>query len=190
MVDLKNYYTQDDVDFYKFRTKNHIDRVQFWANKIDEAFNLENKLNLIARKHDLSKWKQPEYEPYILITKNYREMNEKGVNLILPEKVKNEMFLASFHHITNNPHHPEYWDQNGSLNNLNKNDRDSIPNKIVNAETMPFIYIYEMCADWLAVAEENQNTALKWANMNIGKRWKFTPTQTYTIYKVLEKFEK
>jgi len=49
-----------------------------------------------------------------------------------PEEIQNQMNIATFHHVSVNRHHPEYWDKNLTLDNLNSIDRDK-PAKQVDA---------------------------------------------------------
>ena len=93
---------------------------------------------------------------------------------------------ATIHHIKNNRHHPEFHtDQVEGI--LNTNDRDKPPEELVDGTKMPDLDIAEMCADWCAMAEELKNNPIKWADDNIGVRWRFDDEQTEWIYKILNK---
>ena len=190
MKKLEKFYNLKDIEWYNYRTKNHINQVKNFAKLIDELFNLNGELIQKVIYHDRTKWIDPEFEPYILITKRYKWKNEYNKELNFPDEINRILFEATFHHIKNNDHHPEFWDPEVTYKSLNYKNRDDIPEKIVNATKMPDICIYEMCADWLAVSGENENTALEWAGKTINNRWKFNSNQIDLIYKILNKFEK
>ena len=93
-----------------------------------------------------------------------------------------------YYPITSNNHHPEYWNNDVADEDLlNTKDRDGIPDKIIDATDMPGDYIYEMVADWCAMSEEKGNTPKQWADMVVGKRWKFNKIQTDLIYEIIDK---
>jgi hypothetical protein len=100
------------------------------------------------------------------------------------------MTAATFHHISTNKHHPDYWDDNLNIKNLNIVDRDKSPEKIVNATKMPLTYIATMVADWLAMADEKKTDPYKWAKDNINKRWNFTKEQEKFIYELMNELWK
>jgi len=85
-------------------------------------------------------------------------MNREGKKYEIPEKYKDAATDATIHHITVSPHHPEYWDENFDEEKFNKNDRDGVPEQIVDATKMPLIRITEMVADWFAVPEERNSS--------------------------------
>jgi hypothetical protein len=97
---------------------------------------------------------------------------------------------ATFHHISTNKHHPDYWDDELTIKNLNSTDRDKPPEKTVDATKMPLTYISAMIADWLAMAEEKKTDPYEWAKKNINKRWKFTKEQEDFVYDLIDKLWK
>jgi hypothetical protein len=56
---------------------------------------------------------------------------------------------------------------------------------MVDASKMPDVSLAEMCADWMAMAEEKGTNPLTWAEKNVNIRWKFTEGQTKKIYEIL-----
>lgn len=194
---LDSIITQEIKDWYYKRTNNHIKLVQKYCQKIYDSYCLTfPEIVTYGNTHDQSKLKDPEIKPYTLITWNYYCNNNK-----LPfdtSDFKEEMNKAAEYHILNNPHHPEYW-QDEKENLINKDDRDknlttidsktgkTFYTKIIDATKMPDIHIAEMCADWAAMSEERGNTPFEWAEKVINKRWKFTDKQIQLIYEILNK---
>lgn len=167
--------TQEIIDYSKERTYKHINLVKKYCN----LFGLDRSISDI---HDGSKLTdEAEYEPYILINWSYKLLSEGKQGLEYTE----EMHNATYHHIKNNRHHPEYWSSKVE-NILNKQNRD-LPNEIVDATKMPDEYITEMVADWCAVAEERNSKVKDWADLNIGKRWLFSKNQIELIYNLITK---
>jgi len=70
---------------------------------------------------------------------------------------------------------------------FNRDNRDAVPDTMVNATAMPDVYIAEMCADWMAMSEELSSRPQDWADMNVNVRWKFTDEQVELIYNILNK---
>ncbi len=163
---------------FKKRTNFHIFLVQKYIDKII-ALN-DPRLDLAVLKnekeiHDKSKFEEPEYSPYLHINwKHFMENHGKKYNP--SEEIQNQMNIATFHHISTNRHHPEYWYKNLTLDNLNSTDRDK-PAKQVDATKMPLAYVATMVADWLAMSDERKTDPYKWAEQNIGMRWKFNKDQ-------------
>lgn len=173
-------------DFFEKRTKYHINLVQKYCKKIEEYDEKRFKgLSKIAEKHDSSKFEDPEINPYIYITWKYKCQKE-GWKFESPENMDEMMNEAIQHHVSNNNHHPEKH-CNRDDNLINENDRDKPPSKIVDATKMPDIAIAEMCADWMAVAEEKETKVKDWADKNVNIRWKFNKDQKELIYELIEK---
>lgn len=82
--------------------------------------------------------------------------------------------LATFIHITNSPHHPEYWTDTDLSGFTRKN---FTPHGIIDATDMPLEFIEEMCADWCSCSYEFKNTPIDWFNKVNGKRWLFDVQQ-------------
>ncbi len=133
--------------------------------------------------HDRSKYEDPEYTPYVYITWSYKCKSD-DVDFTIPQSIQDKMNDATNHHINNNKHHPEYW--SSEYYTVNPDDRDSVPDNIVDAKTMDIISIAEMVCDWHAVSLERGNSAKEWADANINKRWLFTDKQVAIIYKYIE----
>jgi hypothetical protein len=138
------------------------------------------KEELISRSkvHDASKLEEPELTPYIYITWMYKKKDD-GEDFKVPEGIEKEMSKATYHHVTTNDHHPEYWAEEADIN---LRDRDSASDTIV----VPDVAILEMVADWSAMGAERGNKAKDWADKNIGIRWKFTPDQVKLIYQAID----
>lgn len=167
--------TQEMRDAFITRTKQHIYRVVKFADKL--------KLDVLD--HDQSKFDEPEMTPYILINWRYK-LKDEGVDLQFPPEIDNQLNQATLHHIKFNKHHPEYWDKEVTMKNLNQKDRDAVPEKMVDATQMPRRAIQEMCCDWCAMSEERNNSPYEWADKVIGTRFKFTPHQIFLIYSTLD----
>lgn len=163
------------------RTKLHISLVEKYMFRLAKEFpNYRDYLLDQFIDHDCSKFREPEKTPYIDITMSYLDKN-----FIPSLEQKAAMHIATFNHIKNNKHHPEYWDKDLTIECLNSQNRDKPSEKIVNAEAMPDNYILEMVADWMAVSEERGTDPYIWARNNIDIRWKFTTHQQELIYKAL-----
>lgn len=69
----------------------------------------------------------------------------RGIELLYlhPDTAKTKFALAISHHVTTNPHHPEYW---------------------CGIENMPDIYLCEMICDWKARSEEFGTSIHDWVN--------------------------
>ena len=72
-------------------------------------------------------------------------------------------------HIKSNPHHCEYWGEG------------TYASKGIDCTKMTDIYLYEMCADWAATAEEQGNKLLDWCEKVINKKFMFTESQVEKI---------
>lgn len=177
---LKN----DMTNHFNTRTNNHINHVKHFANILSHSFDHLGALNEIVKSHDLSKFKEPEYTPYLYITWKYK-CKKDNVKFDIPDNIQNDMHQATTHHVLNNKHHPEYWC--GLSDVISKSNRDSTHVKI-NAHSMPDIYIAEMICDWSAMSKEHNesNGPYQWANDNINNRWLFTDVQINNIYKYID----
>jgi hypothetical protein len=186
-----NLFTKEQIEWYYIRTHKHINLVHKYCKKIYNANIFDNSVvNIceLARDHDLCKFEYPELLPYIAITRDYKLKDEgKKVNLSTEEKIWQN--TATGHHVRNNQHHPEYWDEN--FKSVPLNDRDSkTVKRTTDGTKMPLISIAEMVADWCAMSEEKGTNPYDWANStivgrNINARWQFTDTQKDLIYKIL-----
>jgi hypothetical protein len=169
---------EDKVAFFKDRTLKHIDLVQQNAKKVVAKYPEYAELTALASLHDASKFKEPEYTPYLELTWN----KFKGIKDVDARTNK-----ASLHHITTNPHHPECWNKQEA--NLDPNNRDKSV-KCLDASNMPEIFIGEMVCDWQAMSMElGTNTCREWWDKVRNVRWKFSPQQESTIEKLISVFE-
>jgi len=183
--EFDNIITNEMIDWYIKRTDNHIKLVQKYGNKICNL-NPRNSRELYLRlqQHDELKWKYPELKPYIILTWEYY-CKDNNIKFYISDKLRNIINQAKEHHILNSQHHPEYW-QDKKEGLINKNDRDDIPNDIIDATKMDGLSIKEMCADWCAMSEERKNSPFEWTEKVINKRWKFSEDQIKLIYFILE----
>ncbi len=196
----QEFVTDEMIQWYEERTRKHIMLVQKYCRLInaweearfnhgfilvtDPSFGGTGiELNEIAIGHDVSKLIYPEVYPYIWITWNYK-CKDEGKEFLMPDYIKIHAGEATFHHVKNNPHHPEYWDDEVKMEK--REDRD-IPTRwsLANATKMPDIYIAEMVADWLAMSEEKGTSVKNWADKNVNIRWKFTDEQKNLIYELI-----
>ena len=168
-------------NYFYDRTNKHIKLVNKWFDKIEEF----TKKGYSIKDHDSSKFLEPEKTPYIYINYNYK-CKADGIKYSLPEGMDKKANEATLHHITTNNHHPEYWDKKFDSSMFNKENRDEIPEKMVDATRMPVSALEEMLADWFAMSEKKGTDPKKWAKKNINKRWKFTDKQKKFIYSLIE----
>lgn len=110
--------------------------------------------------HDKDKFEKDLYEPYVLMT--WCTFRKQAIPTEDLPKVKYVMAK----HYSNNKHHPEHWE---------------------NIEDMDTESLVEMCADWCAMSEEFKNDPFDWADNTVDSRFLFNETQTYFIYKTLER---
>ena len=180
--------TQAMIDFFNKRTNFHISLVQKYLQKIIALKDSRLDLAVLEKEktHDQSKFKSPEVEPYIFITWSYH-MKDLGKEYKLPEGIQTQMQAASFHHCKTNQHHPEAWDKNSKVDSINRADRDTPPDKMVDATSMPLTYVASMIADWLAMSEEKKSDPYEWSKKNINIRWQFNEDQVKLIYDLLDK---
>lgn len=156
---------------------------------IDETFQMDGKLNRNCIRHDASKFRDPEMKPYIDITWYYKTGENKKEPNERSKQLSEAAHKATWHHISTNPHHPEYWDSKATIACLNASDRDKPSGDLIDATRMDDISIMEMCADWISVGKERGNNPLDWADMNINKRWKFSDDQIGLIHMILDKIK-
>lgn len=175
-------------DFFTKRTNFHINDVISFLDSIERCPELSfldrDILEQEKYDHDSSKWEEPEYTPYVHITWDYK-CKDEGIVYEVSNEIKNKMNEASNHHVKNNKHHPEYWSKT-DINVINRDDRDKAPSEIIDATSMPPEYIASMCADWVAMSKEKNNSPYEWAKKNINIRWKFTKNQENLIYKIFD----
>lgn len=175
-------------DFFYKRTDKHIERVQKFCKKIYD-YDPERFNGLIERgqKHDQSKYENPELDPYVYITWQYK-CKDDGKTFDLPEGMDEKMSKATEHHVKHNKHHPEFHSPK-EVDFINREDRDKPSKNIVDATAMKDIDIGEMVADWLAVSEEKNGNTRQWADKNVNIRWKFNKHQVDLIYELIENIE-
>jgi len=177
---------EEMVTFFKDRTKKHIELVQKYCKKIYD-YDKERFNDILERgkEHDQSKYHEPEMAPYVLITWEYH-CKDLGKECNLSKKSRDEMNGATEHHIKNNAHHPEFHSNSKEEPTINRENRDAIPDKMVDATKMSDLDIAEMTADWAAMGEERGNSPKEWADKNVNKRWKFTKDQEKLIYELIK----
>ena len=175
------------IAWFQIRTNRHLRLVHKWSDKIaDLSDNRIDKVLLDKERnlHDSMKFLEPEYTPYVYITWNYKCKRE-GVPFEMTKEMQDAANDATFHHIKNHRHHPEYWDDNATKDVLNDKDRDKPSGVIVDATKMPLTYVASMVADWFAMSEELRTNPSDWAKKNINVRWKFTNAQVDLIYDLI-----
>ena len=181
---FKDYMKKDKIEFFNKRTNRHIELVQKYAKKIETFDDVFKGLIKRTAVHDASKFKEPEYSPYLYITWMY-ECKRQGKPFKVPKEIKDKMHEATIHHVKANRHHAEFHDDNASIN---KEDRDAPIDKIIDASKMTNIDIGEQVADWLAMSEEKQTNMHAWAKKNINVRWKWNKEQENLINKLIDQF--
>lgn len=165
--------TDQMVEYFRIRTRRHISLVEgymvslagFAATK-DERISEKHVVSR-AKNHDHSKYSIEEKYPYIWLTEFYRCQKAK-IPFEYPEDVKKRVDDACRHHSTLNRHHPEFF---------------QTPNEMFELD------IIEMVCDWAAMEHERKgfkSSPKRFADVNIGKRWKFDEEHTTLIYEVIE----
>ena len=150
---------------YLERTKKHIGLVNKYAAKIGKSY----------PNHDASKLSTL-LEAYCFFSKP-KEERTKEEDAVLD--------IATYIHITQAPHHPEYWTDTDLSGFTRQNPN---PNGIIDARDMPVEYLEEMCADWCSCSEEfGTNTPFEWYQQVNGVRWLFSPEQQSFILETLRK---
>lgn len=177
--------TKEMKEQFDKRTKRHIKLVGKYCKKIAKYDPSRfDKLLERLKVHDDSKFKAPEYEPYLWITWQYK-CKDAGEEFTLPPGFADKMSVATLHHVTTNSHHPEYHSPR-KTGLINRENRDKPPKEKVDATTMPEIDVAEMVADWCGMAEEKNTNPKEWARNNVNVRWKFTKSQSDLIYELLD----
>ncbi len=188
IIESKEKDIQKLKDHFEKRTKKHIKLVQEQADIIIDSGLLSEEDSKILKTeidiHDASKFKEPEYTPYLHVNWKYKLLAD-GKKYEVSKEIEDKMDEATTHHVINNSHHPEYWSEQKE-NIINKKDRDEPPDKIIESEGMPDAHIAHMVADWMAMSTEKQVTPYPWAKKNINIRWKFNKEQVKFIYKILD----
>jgi len=178
--------TDEMIKFFEKRTAEHIARVDKFCKKIEDLF--PGRFKGIAdrgKTHDDSKYKDPEYKPYLFITWDYR-CKDTGDKFDLPKEMSEKMNAASNHHVNSNRHHPEFHDEN-AFDTISRENRDKPSGKKVDASKMTDTDIAEMIADWSSMSEEKNEPGPKgWADSNVNVRWTFTDAQKDLIYELIE----
>lgn len=164
--------TQEMRDYSQKRWEMHRNLVAKYYDK----YNGESR-NVMY--HDDDKKADYLLDPYILVDWSYKLKAEGKEGL----EYTDEMHEATYCHIISNPHHPEYWADEVSLNKQNRDE----PAELVDATKMPLGFVVEMCCDWCAVSEERGSSPFDWANKNVNVRWLFTEEQVNFIYDTLER---
>ena len=113
----------------------------------------------IARDHDRSKGLEPEYTPYVR-----RKWFEKETHTEFYRQMGDDVKAAIVHHVTTNPHHPEYWSSDY------RGFETTAPCHVVD---MPNDSVAEMICDWTAMGLEHGNTARDWYDKTRDTRWIF-----------------
>lgn len=180
--------TPEMIDHFKYRLGYHLWCIHKWSNKIAALKHplIDNDLLLDERdRHDEFKWQEPEYTPYILISWNYH-CKRKNIPLELTPEQMQMMQEATFHHVKHHRHHPEFWDDEATIDVISQANRDVAGRRQVDATKMPYTYIAAMVADWCAMSEELGGHPKAWADKSVGTRWKFTEAQRTLIYGLIE----
>lgn len=174
-------------DWFDKRTNKHIELVQKYCKKIEEYDESFEGMGLLeqAANHDQTKFKDPEVDPYVYITWQYK-CKEDGMKFEAPKDMDDKMNEATNHHVLHNRHHPEFH-CGKKVNVINREDRDKPPEEMIDAIGMSAVDIAEMCADWMAMSEEKNTNPKDWADKNVNVRWKFTNKQKDLIYELIEK---
>lgn len=153
------------IQKYKMRVQDHINRVQFFYEILVNYGKIprldQNIIGVIN--HDKDKLEEENAEKQALRYK---------ANLTHEEM--QEIHDVVMEHIKSNPHHCEYWGEG------------TYASKNINCTSMTDVYLYEMCCDWAATAEELGNSLLDWCKKVINDKFMFTEYQVNKIYEICE----
>ena len=176
--------TPEMEKFFVDRTHIHIAKVCKYLNKIIDLNlpGVDNNILEQEKDHDANKFDPINKIPYTHISWKYKLLDDGQTHKMSDDMIK-QVDAATGRHVKTNKHHPEYWDTSSTPADTK---RDKPSTKIVDASKMPLTYIATMCADWLAMSDEKKTDPKKWADDNIGKRWKFTDRQIKLIYRILD----
>lgn len=152
--ETKEYYTPAEAHkAYQEYLAGHIQNVIDTTELIikycnDNEFIQEEKQNLrrLVKDHDKSKYKEPEYIPYLnhfYPTCPEEEQREEAFN------------LAVMHHCANNKHHWDCW-----------LDQDTLELKEITDEREYKLYCVERVADWLSMAAQHREYKDDWYQYN------------------------
>lgn len=187
-ISFDEYY--NIVNYFNDRTNKHISLVNNFIFRIvdlgDERIDNTILKNEVIIGHDKSKFEEPEYTPYLFLTWKYHR-EDLGEKYDISDDLKNSIQKATFHHVKNNMHHPDYWDENLNVNSIDRMNRYKPVEKMIDATKMPLSYVAIMIADWSAMSVEKSTNKYDWAKKNINVRWKFTTEQENLIYNLLYK---
>lgn len=158
MTDLEQQFIE--------RTKKHINLVNEFAAKIGKSY----------PDHDASKLTTlfDGYKYFMIPREELTKEQEDAIDWVT---------LA---HITNSPHHPEYW-TNTNLSGFTR--VNYTPHGAIDATEMPQEYLEEMVCDWMSVATEMGNSIEDWYNKTVGSRWIFTKEQQDFMLATIEKLK-
>lgn len=172
-LEKKYPVNEEQINFFKMRQKRHENLVKQACDYLISELKKENNsflVNIIlnnlkneVEKHDASKWKKPEYFPYIWLTSVY------NLNYKWPDKeMENAADEAWKHHYMHNKHHPEYW--KSKEYDLNK---------------MDMVNIMHMVCDWAAMSAEFDNSLVDWYLNKASKKYNFSDWQDKLIRKCI-----
>lgn len=160
----------DEMRIYsQNRTRKHIQRVILLGEIL--GYNFED--------HDDTKFSEELNDAYVLIDNSYRK------DLEPPVPYTEEMAEASWKHIKQERHHPEYWDDTAIMRSKDVGRDKPDVGKIVDATKMDTPAMAEMVCDWVAMSMELGSSPKEWADKNIGVRWTFTEEQKVFIYFII-----
>lgn len=157
--------TEEQIEEFKKRTKEHIDRVRKNLNYLGTVTDLDKKkLDEIGKNHDHTKFEPDMIKPYSFINEYYKQLRQ-GKKVERPKVVDS----ATEYHVTTETHHPE---AHKDLNKMSDYD------------------LAEMVSDWQAMSQElGEGSCRGWADKHVGTRWKFSDEVKKKIYQFIEKFE-
>jgi hypothetical protein len=181
MTNGLNFSEAEKKGYFMERTLKHVTRV---INNAGFLFKYDSKrfkdLPEQTKSHDISKFSDEEMEPYIKLTYYYM-CKAKGVEIEeLSKEDKDKVLDAVFHHLKNNKHHPEYYDDAA------ERSRDGV---IIDATKMPDLSIAEMVCDWMSMSQEFNNDIHKFAESVVNKKFLFNKEQVNLINELIGALE-
>ncbi len=192
--------TQQMKDRFNTRGNEHITSVKRNAINLIHGI-LKDNLDIIdisefaiqVSDHDSDKFEYPNYD--VQVFRGWQAYSKRRGLELAECSVEDEALICKtvFDHVKSNNHHPEYWDDNITLEQYSTNYYEQFDNPdfyVVDGTLMSKEGIAEMVCDWTAVAQEfGKNSARDWADEMIDKRWRFTPEQVNFIYQIINILE-
>jgi hypothetical protein len=108
---LNTEFTDEMYDSFDTETKKHVERIKSNAKILEDTLPELKGVYAQATRHDSTKYEEPELTAYVFESW-VNKCKEEGVDYNPPSELPELLRVAKIHHLQNNKHHPEYWDEN------------------------------------------------------------------------------